>query len=238
MSDASSPKANQKTKSKIIGLTGGIGSGKSTVSALFAQHGIPTVDTDAVARYVVRPNSAGLKAVITAFGQDFLQLDPEQNHTLDRAKLRQRIFSDPQAKQQLETILHPLIKTETQRQVTHLALAEHPPAFILVAIPLLAEAVQNQLTRPGDWRELLDEIWVVDANPELQTRRVVERDHSSESDVQKILQQQANRATRLNMAQRVITNNGSLAELEAHITHLATEMRSQNAPPHTSSGDK
>ncbi|WP_197723390.1 dephospho-CoA kinase [Thiomicrorhabdus aquaedulcis] len=169
---------------KIIGLTGGIGSGKSTVSQLFAQHGIPTVDTDAIARQVVCPNSPGLKAIIKTFGAGILQ--PDQ--TLDRAKLRQLIFNNALAKQQLEAILHPLIKAETQRQVAQLINSPQPPAFILVAIPLLAETLQNDLTRPDDWRdwrEFLDEIWVVDASPEQQTSRVVQRDHSCESDVKK-----------------------------------------------------
>jgi dephospho-CoA kinase len=216
------PNLKPNLKSKIIGLTGGIGTGKSTVSALFAQHGIPTVDTDAVARQVVVPNSAGLNAIINAFGQAFLHPD----HTLNRAKLRQRIFSDPHAKQQIEAILHPLIQAETQRQVTHLAQSTTPPALILVAIPLLAETLQATATRPGGWQNWLDEIWVVDAQPELQSRRVIARDHSRAEEVAQIMQQQAQRNARLALAHRVITNNGTLAQLEAQIVDLLSAMGS------------
>ncbi len=196
----------------VIGLTGGIGSGKSTVSQLlFEQYQIPTIDTDAIAKELVQPHSAGLTAVVQHFGKGILN----QNSSLNRSQLREIIFNDPVQKKQLEAILHPLIEHEVKTKLSELKSRTNAPA-IIVAIPLLAEKIQKEGQRP----HYLDQIWVVDATPEQQCQHASQRDQASPEQIQKIIHQQASRAERLAIADTVIDNTGDLAHLQQQLQHL------------------
>jgi len=195
-----------------IGLTGGIGSGKSTVSqCLFELFQIPTIDTDAIAKEIVQPNSEGLKAIIQQFGQEILNPD----NTLNRRQLREIIFNHPAQKRQLEAILHPLIEHCVKAKLSQLKHSTNAPA-IVVAIPLLAEKIQKE----GQIPCYLDQIWVVDATPEQQLKQASQRDQATPKQIQKIIDQQASRAERLAIADIVIDNTGNLAHLQRQLQHL------------------
>jgi len=187
-----------------IGLTGGIGSGKSTVTALLAQHGAAVVDTDAIARQLTLPGGAAIESIRAAFGADFV--DP--GGALDRARMRALAFSDPAAKRRLEAILHPLIGTETERQAGN---ARAAPAVVF-DVPLLVES--------GRWRERVDKVLVVDCLEDTQVRRVVARSGWSAPAVQAVLAQQASRAQRRACADAVIFNDAINPD------QLADEVRS------------
>lgn len=197
----------------VIGLTGGIGSGKSTVCALLAEKGIPVIDTDEIARQAVEPGTEGLKAVIKAFGTDFLT----ETGTLDRAKLRERVFSQAEAKRKLESILHPLIRRAMLNQIQACQKENRrgAPPIIVVAIPLLVETLQAH-QKPG----YLDEIWVVDCPEALQIERAASRDGQDRDQIETILNQQASRQARLKWADRVIENIGSLNDLIRQINTI------------------
>lgn len=198
---------------KVIGLTGGIGSGKSTFSQLCADFQIPTIDTDIIAREVVTPNSLGLNAVTEQFGPSIINRDG----TLNRAKLREIIFNDPSAKKQLEAILHPLIQEETQQQLKQIRQNTQPsPPFILVAIPLLTEGIQKTGLKPN----YLDEIWVMDTSVEQQLQQASHRDSAKVEQIQKIINQQASREDRLKIADVVIHNNGDLQALKDQVKQI------------------
>ena len=204
---------------KIIGLTGGIGSGKSTLSQLFADYNIPTIDTDIVARQVVTPGSIGLQQICTAFGQSIL----EEDGTLNRAKLRELIFNDPEAKSQLEAILHPLIQAETERQVTELVKKlqnSKSIPFVLIAIPLLIESIQKNGHKP----EYINEVWVIDTPPEQQIKRASQRDQSSTTQIRKIIALQASREQRLASADRVIENDGDIEKLRRQVQQIMQDL--------------
>jgi dephospho-CoA kinase len=206
------------SRPKIIGLTGGIGSGKSTVSQLFADYNIPTIDSDLLARQAVIPNSIGLQKICSVFGQSIL----EEDGTLNRGNLRELIFNDPEAKSQLETILHPLIQSATERQIAELVerTQNHKPTpFLLVAIPLLVEGIQKEGHKP----EYIDEIWVIDTPQEQQIERACQRDHSSAIQIKKIIAQQASREQRLALADRIITNDGNLEKLKLQVQQIMRE---------------
>ncbi|MDX1589236.1 MAG: dephospho-CoA kinase [Oleiphilaceae bacterium] len=173
----------------IVGLTGGIGSGKSSVAALFRQQGIVTVDADDVAREVVEPGEPALARIRSHFGDDILQ----QDGTLDRAALRQRVFADPSQRQWLEQLLHPLIG---QRLAEHLQNAASP--YAILVSPLLLETDQHQRCQ---------RILVVDVPETVQIERTMARDNNSRDQVQRILDAQMDRQSRLAAAQDVIDNN-------------------------------
>ena len=187
-----------------IGLTGGIGSGKSTVAALLQRQGAALVDTDAIARQLTLPGGAAIEPIRAAFGADFIGAEG----TLDRAAMRALAFSDPSAKRRLEAILHPLIGTETEHQAKRSQAAR----AVVFDVPLLVES--------GRWRARVDKVLVVDCREETQVRRVVARSGWAAADVQAVIAQQASRAKRRACADAVIFND-TISEGQ-----LADELRS------------
>ena len=184
-----------------IGLTGGIGSGKSTVAALLVRLGATLIDTDAIARQLAAPGGAAIAALAAAFGPEFI--DP--TGALDRDRMRQLVFAQPEAKRRLEGILHPLIGIETERQAN----AAGTKALVF-DVPLLAES--------GHWRDRVDRVVVVDCEESTQMRRVVQRSGLSAAAVQAIIEQQAPRAKRRACADAVIYNDTiSLETLSAQV---------------------
>lgn len=187
----------------VIGLTGGIASGKTTVANLFKQQfNIDIVDADIVAREVVEPGTPGLNAIIEHFGDNIVHEDK----TLDRAKLRERIFSNPEEKAWLNNLLHPIIREkmlEDLQQVTS--------DYALLVVPLL---IENKLD------SLCDRVLVVDVDPNTQISRTMKRDNVSEEQAQAILASQASRQQRLDIADDVVKNNPDDQELLLQVTDL------------------
>lgn len=190
----------------VVGLTGGIGSGKTAVSDQLASKGIVVVDADMVSRQVVEPGTQSLQQIRRRFGDDILQDDG----TLDRAKLRSVIFADAEAKSWLEKLLHPQIGTEVYRQ---LEAARSP--YVLFVSPLLIEAGQNAIC---------DRIVVVDVPETIQLERTIDRDNNSEEQVRAIMASQSSRQHRLDAATDVIENSGSLQELERKVDALHKQL--------------
>jgi dephospho-CoA kinase len=186
----------------IVGLTGGIGSGKSTVAELFAQLGVPVVDADVVGRELVVPGSRCLAQIVETFGSQVLAA----NATLDRAALRQRVFADEDARRRLEAILHPAILTEMQRRT---AAATAP--YVLFVIPLLFETGQNRC---------VDRVLLVDAPTALQRERIRARDGLDETTIEAILTSQWSRQARLAAADDVIVNDSERGVLAARVAEL------------------
>ena len=196
----------------VVGLTGGIGSGKTTVANLFASFGVDLVDADIIAREVVAIGSPALELIAAQFGQDVLLADG----SLNRSWLRAKVFTEPMHKQWLNTLLHPLIRSEILRQ-----LAAAKSSYVLLVAPLL---IENGLT------PLVAQVLVVDVSPETQLRRTSRRDNVAQSQVAAILASQCDRATRLARANQVIDNDldgfdlsAKVAELHAFYLRLAEE---------------
>ena len=187
----------------VVGLTGGIGSGKTAVSDYLASLNIEIVDADVISRIVVEPGQPALLEIANKFGSDILL--PDGN--LDRAKLREQIFSQPADKQWLESLLHPLIGQELFRQ-----LEAASSDYVLFVSPLLIESGQDAIC---------DRVLVVDVPEELQLKRTVERDDNSEEQVQSIIASQASREQRLAKATDIIENTADLKNLQdkAQVLH-------------------
>ena len=190
-----------------VALTGGIASGKSTVASLFAELGVPVIDTDVIAREVVEPGQPALAAVVAAFGSEVLGDDGR----LDRRRLRERIFTDAGARQRLNAILHPAIRAEMERQ-SRAAGGEYQ----LLVIPLLTE---------GGRREHIDRVLLVDVPEALQVERLMMRDAVSREQAQASLNAQATRAERLAMADDVLRNSGQPDELRDRVAELHGKYR-------------
>ena len=187
-----------------IGLTGGIGSGKSTVAALLVKCGAHLVDTDAIARALTQPGGAAMSALAAAFGAAALTAEG----ALDRAHMRALAFTDPRAKARLESILHPRIGLDAQRQAT---LAGARP--VLFDVPLLTES--------SHWRTRVARVLVVDCSEETQASRVMQRPGWSEAAVRSVITQQASRQARRAIADAVIHNDGiGLTELAQQVHAL------------------
>lgn len=186
----------------VVGLTGGIGSGKTTVANLFAAEGITLVDADIVAREVVALGSKGLEAIVTHFGAEILTPEGE----LDRAKLRQRIFSHPEEREWLNQLLHPMIRQEMLAQVE-----KATSAYVIMVVPLLFE---NGLDR------LVNRTLVVDISPELQINRTVKRDNVDASQVNNIISSQCSRSEKLARADDIIDNQGEISTLKREVLAL------------------
>mgnify|MGYP003382315828 CR=1 FL=1 len=201
----------------IVGLTGGIGSGKSTVADLFVAHGASLVDTDAIAHQLTAAGGLAMPAIVGAFGSDVADV----NGALDRAGMRRLVFADAGARERLEAILHPMIR---QVSAERCALAITP--YVILAVPLLVES--------GDFRQRCDKIVVVDCTESVQISRVMARSALSEKEVRAILAAQASREQRLAAADDVIDNSGGLTKLyprvaELHIKYLANSSEKAKA---------
>lgn len=185
-----------------LGLTGGIGSGKSTVAALLARLGAELIDADAISRASTAPGGSAIAALRASFGAEYVAADG----AMDRDRMRALVFSDPAAKARLEAIVHPLVRAEIDRRVSCVAAG----SVAVLDLPLLAESAA--------WRERCDQVWVVDCTPATQVRRVMARNGWGRAQVEAVLAAQASREQRLAIADCVIHNDGiSLEELEAQV---------------------
>ena len=187
----------------IVGLTGGIGSGKSAAADRFAALGAALVDTDAIAHELTAVGGAAMPALEAAFGPEVAAPDG----ALDRARMRRLVFADPAARQRLEAILHPMIRNLSAERCR-----QAPTAYVILAVPLLVES--------GTYRERCDRIVVVDCPESLQISRVMARSGLSEPEVRAIMANQASRAERLAAADDVVANDGDLASLEMRVGEL------------------
>ncbi|ERS83964.1 dephospho-CoA kinase [Marinobacter sp. C1S70] len=188
----------------IIGLTGGIGSGKSTVARMFGALGVHWVDADDVARQVVEPGTQALRAIADHFGESILQ----GNGELDRAALRQKVFEDPEQRRWLEGLLHPIIRQELIRQLSP---EDYNLPYVMLVSPLLLETNQH---------ELVERIVVVDVPEETQINRTMTRDGNSREQVERILAAQMPRAARREKADAIINNAQPLERVEASVHAL------------------
>ena len=186
-----------------VGLTGGIGSGKTTVANLFAAHGAGLVDADEISRRLTAQAQPAVAEIARKFGAQFIAADG----SLDRARMRNLVFADAAARKDLEAILHPLVRQETTRQIV----ASTAP-YVIVVVPLLIES--------GAYRGRMDRILVVDCVLEIQISRVIERSGLSRNEVLAIIATQASRRQRLNEADDVIHNDDGLEMLSAQVTPL------------------
>ncbi len=190
-----------------IGLTGGIGSGKSTVADCFSRLGVTIIDSDVIARELVRPGGDALQRIAETFGSEVLRTDG----SLDRAALRRRVFDDSEARRRLEAILHPRIRQQLQARA-----AEAAGPYVILVIPLLVEQ---------GWTTEVDRVLVVDCSPETQLRRTMARDHVSAEEARAVLQSQASREQRLACADDVIDNEDEAQKLEAIVLQLDRRYR-------------
>lgn len=205
----------------VIGLTGGIASGKSTVSDFIGAQGIAVVDTDLIAREEVAAGSAGLHALVQEFGAEILRPDG----LLDRRRMRERVFADATAKSRLEAIVHPRI-----RNAALVAVARARPPYVLLVVPLLIESGQY------DW---VDRITVVDVPQALQLARVQDRDGVNRETAERMVAAQAMRSERLLAADEVICNHGSREQLLAQVTNAHRRylvLAGSPVVPHASAG--
>ncbi|SIT44454.1 dephospho-CoA kinase [Paraburkholderia ribeironis] len=185
----------------VVGLTGGIGSGKSTVANLFAAHGVPLVDTDLIAHRITAPHGLAMASIAAEFGAAFVAADG----SLNRARMRELVFSDDSARRRLEAITHPLIRAETEREQRE---AQGP--YVIVVVPLLVES--------GTWKNRVNRVLAVDCSVETQISRVMSRNGFSRAQVLAIIARQATREARLAAADDVIDNdNAPLDALEAQV---------------------
>ncbi len=186
-----------------VGLTGGIGSGKSSVARLFEARGIVVIDADALAHRLTQRGGAAIPAIRAALGDAYI----DASGALDRAKARSLVFADAQAKQRLEGILHPMIRDETERLA-----ADASSPYVILMIPLLVES--------GVARARCDRLLVVDCSEEEQIRRVMARSRLSRGEVEAIMSTQATRAARVSAADDIIDNGGGSDRLEPQVERL------------------
>ncbi len=186
-----------------VGVTGGIGSGKTTVADMLAARGAAVIDTDLIAHRLAASGGAAIPAIRAQFGDAFLTADG----AMDRAKMRAHVFSEPSAKARLESILHPLIRVETEREA-----AQAQGDYLVFVVPLLVES--------SNWRERVSRVLVVDCTEETQIRRVMHRSGLPESQVRAIMAAQATRQQRLAAADDVINNDGEAQALKPQVDRL------------------
>lgn len=186
-----------------VGLTGGIGSGKSLVADMFAARGASVVDTDQIAHSLTGPQGAAMPAILAAFGARMA----DSRGAMDRAQMRELVFRAPDAKRRLEAILHPMI-----RDATLAAAAAASGSYVILAIPLLVES--------GSWRQRVSRVLVVDCPEQVQVARVMARNGLAEAQVRAIMAAQAPRAVRLAAADDVIDNGGPIEALAPQVDRL------------------
>jgi dephospho-CoA kinase len=189
----------------VVGVTGGIGSGKTTVAKLFETLGAGLVDTDEIAHELTRAGQPAVEQIRKQFGPEYVDAEG----ALQRARMRALVFEDAQARAKLEAILHPLIRAAAQ-----VRLDNSPGAYVLLVVPLLVET--------GSYRGQVQRVLVVDCDEELQITRVMRRGGLSEQQARAIVASQATREQRLRAADDIITNNAGLAELAEQVRRLHT----------------
>jgi dephospho-CoA kinase len=187
----------------VVGLTGGIGSGKSAAADEFGKLGATVVDTDAIAHELTKAGGAAMPQVRRLFGEDYA----DAQGAMDRAKMRALAFRDPGARQKLEQLLHPLIRAESQRRI-----AAARGAYVIHVVPLLVES--------RDYRQRVSRVLVVDCPEDVQLERVRQRSRLSEEEIRRIMRSQASREDRLAAADDVIDNSGSLDALHKQVRAL------------------
>ncbi|MFZ6752620.1 dephospho-CoA kinase [Undibacterium sp. Dicai25W] len=192
-----------RTSAYAIGLTGGIGSGKTTIANLFQEYGINVIDTDAIAHQLSAPNGLAIPAIRQEFGDAAIA----PNGAMDRNWMRELIFSDSGAKQKLERILHPLIRQECEK-----AAAMATSTYVIFVVPLLVES--------GNWRERVNRIAVVDCPEQTQIFRVMTRNNLSQEQVLAIMRAQVSRERRLAAADDIIRNEGDLSAAKKQVHEL------------------
>lgn len=186
-----------------VGLTGGIGSGKSAATEMFANLGINIIDADIISHQLTQPGSESFNEIKQLFGDEFIASSGE----LDRKKIAQVIFSDPQKKTALENILHPKIKQQMLDEIERLSANN----YIILAIPLLIES---------NFTDLVDRIIVVDADDATRIKRIQQRDNRPDDQIRNIIKQQITRDDRLQRADDILNNNGNLDDLRAAVNKL------------------
>ena len=185
-----------------IALTGGIGSGKSTVSSIFGKFGIDIIDTDEISRELTARNGLAIGRILETFGKDYIEAG-----SLNREKMRKLVFSDESSKQKLEAILHPLIREEVEKRIASVG----SPYYVIV-VPLLFET--------GHYRDLADRILVVDCSESLQIARTMARSRLTRDEVLSIMKNQATRPARLAGADDIVANEGGPEALEMAVAAL------------------
>lgn len=191
---------------RILGLTGGIGSGKSAAAEIFAELGVAVIDVDHIAHELTAPKGAAIEDIRKAFGDDILAADG----SLDRAAMRKRVFSDIDARKRLELILHPMIGYESRQRCRAAHAAGSP--YVVLVIPLLIES--------GTYRNRVARIAVVDCSEETRIARVMQRSGLDSEEIRRIMATQATREARLAVANEVIDNDGDLNHLREQVTQL------------------
>jgi dephospho-CoA kinase len=191
----------------IVGLTGGIGSGKTTVSNLFKDLGIDVIDTDVIAHDLVNNDKSTVHEIISLFGNDILNDDD----SINRKKLAAIVFSKKKYKQQLEAVLHPKIRQQVKKQIQKFNLSSAPPKYVIVVIPLLFETGFN---------DLIDRVLVVLSDEAVRVQRIKQRDHRSLDEIRSIIDSQVSDERRISDADDIIENNTDLAELKPQIKKL------------------
>ena len=185
-----------------IGLTGGIGSGKSTVCKIFSEFGVPVIDADIIAHSLVRPGMPALEEIAKTFGKELISNDG----TLDRKKIRDQIFANDTERKKLENILHPAVYKEISVQVENII-----SKYCIISIPLLIET---------DASDTVDRILVIDVPRELQLQRASNRDKTNKSDIKSIIDSQISREDRLAAADDIVNNDGNIENLHRQISGL------------------
>jgi dephospho-CoA kinase len=194
----------------VVGLTGGIGSGKSAAAERFAQHGIVVIDTDTIARELTGAHGSAMPTIRKHFGDEFITPDG----TLNRDLMRQKVFSDPAAKKKLEAILHPMIRAESIKRIH-----EAKSAYVILAVPLLFET--------GGYAGLINTTLVIDCDEAVQIRRTMSRSGMTQEQVRSVMAAQLPRAERLKHADHIIDNNGTIDDLSQQVDRLHKQYLAQ-----------